>query len=273
MAQTRSNAKRSAEAATKRTGIDHQIREVPGGWEAYVPTLREEPQGTTQTGINDFIREVAASLALEQLLEDVLEGADVRVMLEDGYKNGRAANLVASDIMEWLQQNDEPDDDDDVGQTEACDAAEDAAEDPADEALLADDALLVEATAPAPTGKNLRAAAQAVVDAWFDEANRETDIISALDGPMDALRDALAEMARVSARKPATPRAGTKQDAVLAMLRATGGATVPEIGEATDWQAHTVRGFLAGLKKKGMTVTATKTERGNQKIMVYTIEA
>jgi hypothetical protein len=44
---------------------------------------------------------------------------------------------------------------------------------------------------------------------------------------------------------------GTKQEQVLAMLRRPEGATVAQIAEAAAWNSNTVRGFLAGLKKKG----------------------
>jgi hypothetical protein len=59
-----------------------------------------------------------------------------------------------------------------------------------------------------------------------------------------------------------TPRAGTKQAALIAMLRAPDGATIEEITTATGWQAHTVRGAIAGaLKKKlGLDVTSEKVE-------------
>lgn len=55
-------------------------------------------------------------------------------------------------------------------------------------------------------------------------------------------------------------RAGTKQAMVLAMLRRPEGATVAQIMEATGWQAHTVRGTLAGVfkRKLGMAVTSDK---------------
>jgi hypothetical protein len=32
------------------------------------------------------------------------------------------------------------------------------------------------------------------------------------------------------------------------------GASGPQIAEATGWAPHTVRGFLAGLAKKGITI-------------------
>ena len=57
-------------------------------------------------------------------------------------------------------------------------------------------------------------------------------------------------------------RSGTKQEALIAMLRAEGGATIEEIVAATGWQAHTVRGAMSGaLKKKlGLTITSEKIE-------------
>lgn len=55
-------------------------------------------------------------------------------------------------------------------------------------------------------------------------------------------------------------RNGTKQEAVIAMLHAEGGATIDEIVAATQWAPHTTRGFLSGaLKKKlGLTNTSEK---------------
>jgi nanoRNase/pAp phosphatase (c-di-AMP/oligoRNAs hydrolase) len=63
--------------------------------------------------------------------------------------------------------------------------------------------------------------------------------------------------------KPARkPREGTKQEALIAMLKRPEGASIAEIMEATAWQAHSIRGFIAGaLKKKlGLNVTSEKIE-------------
>jgi len=49
-------------------------------------------------------------------------------------------------------------------------------------------------------------------------------------------------------------RSDTKQAQVLAMLRRDGGASGPQIAEATGWASHTVRGFLAALAKKRIKV-------------------
>jgi hypothetical protein len=64
------------------------------------------------------------------------------------------------------------------------------------------------------------------------------------------------------APKALTPRTGTKQAALIAMLRAPGGATIDEIVEATGWQPHTVRGAFAGAlrKKLGLEVTSEKVD-------------
>ena len=61
---------------------------------------------------------------------------------------------------------------------------------------------------------------------------------------------------------PVQLRKGTKQETLIEMLRAEGGATIDEIVEATGWQAHTVRGAMSGaLKKKlGLTITSEKIE-------------
>lgn len=142
-----------------------------------------------------------------------------------------------------------------------------AAAEPAQGAPLAEDvALLEQALAtPRPTpNPTLRAAALQILDAWDDDANREGDMISALDGPMEALRAALASKpARVprAPGAPRKPREGTKQEAVLALLRRPEGATVAQVAEATGWAQHTVRGFFAGLKKKGIEVTVLERVR------------
>ncbi len=123
-----------------------------------------------------------------------------------------------------------------------------------EEIAMLDKALTARAATPRA---NLRNAAAAILAAWDDEANREGDIIGALDAPMQALRTLLAgKPARVAreAGGPRKPREGTKQEQVLAMLRRPEGATVAQIAEATGWAQHTVRGFFAGLKKKGHAV-------------------
>ena len=135
-----------------------------------------------------------------------------------------------------------------------------SAEEVAQEAAAIADALDAATLAPTPRA-NLRAAAAAVLAAWEDQDNRDTDIIAALEAPMDALRALLAEKATRAAGTPRKPREGTKQEAVLTLLRRTEGATIAQIMEATNWASHTCRGFLAGLKKKGIKVETLERVR------------
>ena len=60
--------------------------------------------------------------------------------------------------------------------------------------------------------------------------------------------------------KTVRTRADSKQAMVIAMLTRAEGATIKQICEATLWQAHTVRGSMAGSfkKKLGLTITSTK---------------
>ncbi len=84
-----------------------------------------------------------------------------------------------------------------------------------------------------------------------------------------ALRAVAALRLPEPAAQPATPRqprTGTKQETILTLLRRPRGATLAEIGEtAGNWQSHTIRGFLAGLKKKGITVTSEKPEGATER--------
>jgi Protein of unknown function (DUF3489) len=66
-----------------------------------------------------------------------------------------------------------------------------------------------------------------------------------------------------AAGEPKAPREGTAKANVLAMIQRKGGATLDEIGKATGWQKHTIRGFMSVVPKKaGLTVTSTRREDG-----------
>ena len=59
-------------------------------------------------------------------------------------------------------------------------------------------------------------------------------------------------------------RDNSKQAQVIAMLKRPEGATIKQVCEATEWQAHTVRGTFAGAfkKKLGLTITSEKADGG-----------
>ena len=63
--------------------------------------------------------------------------------------------------------------------------------------------------------------------------------------------------------KPAT-QPGTKHACIIAMLRAPAGTTIAAIMTATEWQQHSVRGFLAGIvrKKLGLNLVSELTDKG-----------
>ncbi len=87
--------------------------------------------------------------------------------------------------------------------------------------------------------------------------------IEADANPAEAGRLAAMVEANAKARKQREPRKDSKQAQLIAMLRRAKGAAIDEIVEALDWQAHTVRGAIAGaLKKKlGLNVVSEKSER------------
>lgn len=74
-------------------------------------------------------------------------------------------------------------------------------------------------------------------------------------------------------RKAATPqgaaptaREGSKKAIVLDLLRRKDGVTLVEIAKATDWQNHSIRGFISGTitKKMGLTVESSKNPAGER---------
>jgi Protein of unknown function (DUF3489) len=72
------------------------------------------------------------------------------------------------------------------------------------------------------------------------------------------------------AKHTSAPHAESKGAKILELIGRPKGATLAEIVKATDWQKHSIRGFLStAAKKHGLKIESTKTESGDR---VYQIK-
>jgi hypothetical protein len=71
-------------------------------------------------------------------------------------------------------------------------------------------------------------------------------------------------------KDPEAPRAQSKGAKILELIGRPKGATLAEIMKATDWQAHSVRGFLSTAgKKRGIEIESERNDAGER---VYQIK-
>ena len=69
-----------------------------------------------------------------------------------------------------------------------------------------------------------------------------------------------------AAKKESLPREFSKKAIILDLLRRKQGATLAEIMKVSEWQAHSVRGFISGtlMKKMDLPVESFKNEAGDR---------
>jgi hypothetical protein len=82
-------------------------------------------------------------------------------------------------------------------------------------------------------------------------------------------------VSRSKAKKPVSHQdqpQTSKQEQVLSLLRRSDGASIEEIMQTTDWQQHSVRGFLAGTVKKKLGLSLTSSKAAGD-VRRYRIEA
>jgi hypothetical protein len=59
---------------------------------------------------------------------------------------------------------------------------------------------------------------------------------------------------------PSESGRGAKQALLIEMLARSDGASINEIGAATNWLPHSARAMLTGLRKRGLTITSEKVD-------------
>ena len=71
---------------------------------------------------------------------------------------------------------------------------------------------------------------------------------------------------KAKAPEPKGARQGSKTAQILELIKRPGGATMQELMAVSEWQPHSVRGFISGTlgKKMGLTVESAKSEDGKR---------
>ena len=124
-------------------------------------------------------------------------------------------------------------------------------------------------------------ARQKVLDGLFNRAlitKSASDWFIAAEGydalgvPRKGATNAPAVKTTAAPTKTPLPRENSKQAQMIELLKRPDGATLNQLVEVTGWQAHTVRGAMAGaLKKKlGLNIASDKTDGQERKYRITT---
>ncbi len=71
--------------------------------------------------------------------------------------------------------------------------------------------------------------------------------------------------AKPKTNRSSANRSGTKQAAVLSLLRQPKGTTIPVVMRTTGWQQHSVRGFFAGVVRRRLGLTLLSEKVGGER--------
>jgi hypothetical protein len=105
-------------------------------------------------------------------------------------------------------------------------------------------------------------AAKAAKSAAKPKTARKAQTAASKAKPLNSAKIALPEQSKAKS----SGRADSKQAKVLASLRAPTGATINAMMEVTGWQQHSIRGFLAGVVRKKLSLNLVSEAGENGRV-------
>ncbi len=80
-------------------------------------------------------------------------------------------------------------------------------------------------------------------------------------------------VSKIAAKKqPKAPNTNpiTKQAKIITLLQRQKGATLAELSKITEWQDHSIRGFMSGTLKKrmGLNIISEKSSKGTRRYRI-----